>query len=215
MLLPALRRAGASLALVLLLTAEAVGAAPSILPVASIQQLVQVGPDAFRWQTVCTAFSIDEKRGLFMTAAHCLPEVTGQLTLDGHVAWVVYQNADLDLAVLESRGAVRPAMVPCVANAALGDEVIAIGHAYGFPVAQARRGHVAAPYMELPIAQGSAESKWFMVVDFALIGGMSGGPMISLDGCVVAINQQGNDAIGLGKPIEVIMAATRQFWTRP
>lgn len=212
-----MRRLLAALALAVMLVSPATAAAPSLSPIASIQHYVQVDAQGTKdWRTVCTAFSIDEKRGLFMTAAHCLPEPGASLTLDSQIAWVVYQNDALDIAVLESRGAVRPQLVPCAQNAGVGDVVVSIGHAYGLPTPMARVGHVAIAYAEIPFAAGG--SGHFMVIDTALIGGMSGGPMLSIEGeapCVVALNQQANAVTGLGKPIEVIMANTRQFWARP
>ena len=207
MTIPApLSRVTAALVLALSLSAQATLAAPPVTPVASIEQPREDGV----WGTVCTAFSIDQQRGLFLTAAHCLAE---NMTLDGQIAWVVYRNEKLDLAVLESRGAYRPALKPCAENAKVGDMVVAVGHAYGLPVLSARIGHVAIAYAEIPFAQGG--TNFFMVTDFALIGGMSGGPMLGETGCVIAINQQGNAMTGLGAPIEVITAATRQFWARP
>ena len=150
----------------------------------------------------CTAFSINESRRLFMTAAHCNGE---NLTLGGEIAWSVYFNEAEDIMVLQSEGIVKPALKPGKLPK-VGQDIASIGFGYGFKEPMFRTGRVSkvqAPFDDI----GE-----FMETDFSIIGGMSGGPMIDQDGKVIAINQRGNMQISLGKNIRQILELTRQYW---
>jgi S1-C subfamily serine protease len=154
-------------------------------------------------RTVCSAFSIDEQRGLFMTAYHCLGEA---LTLDGHIAWTVYAHRDLDLAVLETRGVRKPALVPGPA-AVVGQPIAAFGWGYGLNEPLFRTGVVSAVGLVIPELSGA-----WLTTDFSLVGGQSGGAMVDAEGRVISINLMGSSAVGLGRSITDILAATAPFW---
>jgi S1-C subfamily serine protease len=183
------------------------------LSTVSMQNVVTGEDGIQRYETVCTAFSIDEARGLFLTAFHCLGEVQNY-RLDWQMAWVVYQNPSLDLAVLQTMGVKRTALKPRTAPIAAGLPIAMFGHAFGFEVPTLRPAWVSHPYMLIvPIkAQFPTLDGRFMVVSIPPIGGMSGGPIVDTEGRVVAITQMGNIYMGLGQPIEVILEATGPFW---
>ena len=179
---------------------------------ASVQNLVTDEAGVESLQTVCTAFSIDEQRGMFMTANHCID--SKQIRVNWSIAWVVKADVALDLAVLQSPGVRLPALKPYTGIILAGMDIAAFGHAYGWELPLFRAGHVSHPYMLVPEvkAQFPHLDGRFMVTDFALIGGMSGGPIVTPDGFIISINQMGNGVQGLGQPIDVILKATAGFW---
>ena len=157
--------------------------------------------------TACSGFAIDAQRQLFMTAAHCRGE--GRVGVNHEIAWVVYENATLDLMVLQSVGVSVPALTPRTEPITTGLAVAGVGHAYGFELPQMRTSVVSHPYMMIPPLK-----RFFLVFDQAPIGGQSGGPIVDASGNVVGIIQMGNAYTGLAQPIEVILKASSAFWAR-
>ena len=155
----------------------------------------------------CSAFAIDEHRNLFMTANHC----TGaNMKVDGFPASVVYVSLEHDLAVLVCYGVNMRALKPSTQPILRGTPLAAFGYGYGWLKAMFRAGSVAIPSIQLNEIGGD----FYLITDFALVGGMSGGPMVDNEGNVVSINQLGNAEVGLGRPLDVIMAATAPYWER-
>jgi S1-C subfamily serine protease len=122
---------------------------------------------------------------------------------------VVYRNVPADIAVVETRGVRLPALQACARDLEEADVVAAVGFAYVLSVPFVRHGHVSVAHAIIPDAD---PNRFFIVTDMPLIGGMSGGPMLSGAGCVAGINQMSNNTNGLGLPVEVITALTGQFW---
>jgi len=132
--------------------------------IASVQHVI-TGEDGMQSrQTVCTAFSIDKNRQLLLTAAHCLADA---LTVDGQIAWVVYVNPELDVAILQAPGVRREAIAPRVAPVYVGLEIVAVGHAYSYEVPMVKAGLVSNPYMLIPELKLS-----FLIVTTGFVGGM-------------------------------------------
>lgn len=177
----------------------------------SVQEMVTDEAGIQSVQTVCTAWSIDEQRGMLVTAFHCIGD---GMRVNWQIAWVVYANPTLDLAVLQSPGVRLPALKPRTRPILAGLSIAGFGHAYGWEVPLFRAGHVSHPYMLVPPVKDAYPTLdgRFLVTDFAPIGGMSGGPMLDVEGKVVSITQMGNGVQGLGQPIDVILRATAGFW---
>jgi S1-C subfamily serine protease len=157
----------------------------------------------------CTAFSINEQYGYFMTAAHCLNNGTTEtLTLDGFPARLLYREVMLDLAVIAA-DLHKPAMVPSAAVLRKGDEIATLGYGYGLHDSLFRAGHVANPLVDL--AQFELPNLW-LAFDNGYIGGMSGGPVFDRDGYVVGLVQLSDEYSGFGITIATILEETSAFW---
>lgn len=150
----------------------------------------------------CTAFSVDDRRQAFLTAAHCEGP---DLLVDDSPAVTVFYNREYDVMVLAAPAVRKPALHP--AQAQTGDAIAAYGHAYGWPIAQVRRGTVALADVGIPGLPG----RW-LVTDFHLVGGMSGGPIVDTGGRVVAMTQRSNEYSGLGRPVQDVLALTASYW---
>lgn len=159
-------------------------------------------------QTICTGFSIDEQRSLFLTAQHCKTNV---MRVDWQIATLVYEDIALDLMVLQSPGVKRPALRPRTGAVQAGLSIGMFGYAYGFESPVLRVGIVSNPEMLVPSVPAE-RNKTFMVVMPAPIGGMSGGPIVDGEGAVVGIVQMGNYWDGLSKPVQMVLKATSGFW---
>jgi S1-C subfamily serine protease len=158
----------------------------------------------------CTGFVIDANRDNILTAAHCLPPVEGGLVLvDRKLATTLWADQELDLAVIQApteKGALRPS------SRALKTGLMALsaGYAYGLTAPLMRHAMLSHPAYALPDQAGT----WLAFDSGVLIGGMSGGPFVDRDAGVIGINQLGNNQVGLGRSIAVILAHTAQFWAR-
>lgn len=142
----------------------------------------------------CTAFSINEEKRLFISANHCWSE-DGVYTSDGEKFEAVTWSAPLDVMLLRAPKLSLPALKAADRNAETGEEVMSVGYGYGLFDSLFRVGHVAAKYTDVNMGVP------YMATDFALIPGMSGGPMVNKDGKVISINQLTTDRMGLGVPI--------------
>ena len=187
--------------------------------------LIASAAGAFEWQTVaqrvqrslvslqdrngniyCTGFVIDDSKDFVMTAQHCTAHNEG-IIVDRVNAWVIWSDVDADIAVLHVPGVQRVELRPGK-QPAPGQEIAAFGFGYGLKGSgMFRSGEVSG----LEVVLEGLPGKW-LITNFALIPGMSGGPMVDSDGRVLSINQRGNDVIGLGRSIDDIIALTRSFW---
>ena len=156
-------------------------------------------------QIYCTGFVINNEENYVLTAAHCVDHTLG-LVVDKKFAWVVWQDKEADLAVIEAPAVNRPELKPGQ-SPVRGEGIASLGFGYGFSEGMFATGQVSSVGQVVDGLPG----KW-VVINFALIPGMSGGPTVDMDGKVVMINQRGNDVIGLGRSIDDIYKMTEEFW---
>lgn len=143
---------------------------------------------------VCTAFSINDLRDYFLTAAHCFGE---KMTVGGHEARLVLYDASADLMVLMVP---ESGEVPAIQMAKLrncpdgtrdyvcqGQEVGGMGYGGGGLIPLFKAGPVMYPDALIPEWFGEKEHQ--MLVGWWWIGGMSGGPVVNQDGKLVSIVQ--------------------------
>ncbi len=143
----------------------------------------------------CSAFSIDVRK--FVTAAHCIGE---SMKVDGHPAFVIAQDKQLDLALLVA-DYVRPALM--VRNTPLQREEHTIGLGYGFSWLYPTITHHQVMILDFSPWPEVMPGVWY---SGAFIGGMSGGPVIDGDGVVVGVVQRGSDVVGYGVNAATLLA---------
>ena len=151
----------------------------------------------------CTAFSIDSANGFYATAAHCLTIESGEaMWLDGAPLRVVFKDERLDYAVLRS-DVRRPALKR--ASVQPGQEVAAFGFGQGYPMF--RVFTVSTPEL------ADKDGRWFGM-DKAVVGGMSGGPIIDRSGRVVGVVQLSDVFTGWSRTIQSLYATAPIYWER-
>lgn len=161
---------------------------------------------------LCSAFSVNEDKAYFVTAAHCYGPV---LVVGSHYATMLYFSESLDLMVLSIPGVPRKA-IRAGKQAVNGQDIAAIGYAEGLELA-IRTGSVQRADHLRTLCIGdmfgcTPITARFMETDFALIGGQSGGPMVDRNGRLVSVNQAGNGIMALGRPLSVILAAVGSYF---
>lgn len=153
--------------------------APSV-PTYSVQPLQMNGSN------FCTAFSVNEAQGYWMTAAHCVDAASmmqtmlgGQMSLAGYPATVVYRDDYWDMAVVQSYFK-APALRLAPAAVRPGARITIIGFPYGVSQHVTVEGYLAA--RNLPIEDKHPSD----VLDATVAGGNSGSPVLS-GGYVVGV----------------------------
>lgn len=156
-------------------------------------------------QNTCTAFSINEHQGLYMTAFHCVGEYEeGDVaSFAGKPLDLLFTNEKLDIAIFRSE-VKRPAIRPRTSPVEVGMEVGSYGYGYGFP-APVFRTAVVSTFM-----RPSTGVEWIML-DNPLVQGMSGGPIVDRQGRLVGLNDKSDQMSGISLSINEIVRAT-QFW---
>lgn len=162
----------------------------------------------------CTAFSINEDAGYFITAAHCLSQGRpGALELDGTPVGVARSYPDLDIMVLHS-DRIRKPQVSTNHNPDKGSLAWAFGYPYGSGSgAVVRSGIVSNPRANMR-AQGNPSQDW-LVYDNSNLSGMSGGPLVDSYGNVIGVIIASNDRDSINRPIDIVIEATRSYWDFP
>lgn len=165
----------------------------------------------------CSGFSIDNKRDYMMTAAHCVASrwANEGFLVDNTIPVIVEVNSDLDVAVLYVEGMDRPELKPRTKMIKVGMEVAS----YGFAAEDGLFGHLRTGNISSITNGGPFENysaEYLKIhVDQALIGGMSGGPLVDTDGKVVTVNQLSDRSKhGAGVEIGAIYRATQKYWRK-
>ena len=173
---------------------------------AYLTMIVETEPGVFIPGT-CTAFSINEARHIYLTAAHC----TGiDMKLDGNPVGMLYRNDTNDLMVLQTVAPGKPALKPRTKDIKQGLSVASFGFGWGWDQPMIRTGIVSIA----DISPKDFGNRPHTLFDFPFIGGMSGGPIVDSDGHVVSIVQQSNtrEVAGMGQTLTVMLEATRMYW---
>lgn len=179
-----MRKLAASVLAAILLTISAVvsAAPPKIL--SSISGLQYVTRDG-SMRNYCTASKINEKQGLWLTAAHCVEEEDAAF-IQGWPVGVVESAPELDLAVLNVPRAGGKALELADKAVEFGDGVETAGYSLGFPQAYYFTGKVAHPLFVFP---DDSQGQKFTIFDMPVIGGQSGSPVVNSKGKLVSVVQ--------------------------
>ncbi len=160
----------------------------------------------------CSGFIIDRGRELALTANHCV-ELGVPFTVDGKPSYVVYARPDLDMAVVVNPGNKKPALKRRDDPVRYGTLVGALGYGYSLGSPIFKQGAIANPYVQFVARDndGLFAGPWVMT-DFPLVGGMSGGPMFDLEGKVFGVVQRTDNLTGTTRPLGDMLAATSGYW---
>jgi S1-C subfamily serine protease len=139
----------------------------------------------------CTGWSISEKNGYVVTAAHCEGD---NIQADGQDAEVRYVNPQADLMVLKIKDG-KPALAASGTEVTRGMELGAIGYGYGFMTPMAKVCHVATPDQ---VINELGPGERFLLADCNYVSGMSGGPVVDRAGKIISIVQMGDGGQGVG-----------------
>lgn len=168
---------------------------------------------------ICTTWSINARKGLWMTAGHCVLSTieteegelvkipTPDLNIDKLVAVVIKLDTHNDLAMLQAdvheRG-LRLGSYPHV-----GDEVNAYGYPGGLLAPLPTWLHVSNPFM-------TAWGRGWMVLDGAIWPGHSGSPVLDRKGKVIAVFQaHGTErftGLSLASPWDILRGFVADMW---
>lgn len=161
------------------------------------------GEDA---EKVCTGFTINEKKGYVLSAAHCLGP--NSLFVDDILAVVTFVDQEHDLLVITNLGDSHPALKYRRKPVQAGLPALALGFGYGEYDVISKIAHIANPAFEGP------DGDVWLMFDSGYVHGMSGGPVLDMDGRVMGTVQRTDDVTGAGRPLAVMLELTGKFWER-
>ncbi len=189
-----------------LLVVFAVSVAGIQVPAASIQPIQRVNDDGVN-VNVCTAFSINKAKGLWISANHCYDETD---TFAGAPIKVVAYHEPLDLMVFE--GPKVTAIKLATKAPEVGDEVYLAGYPHGSLDVLSFFGRVAGLRTRMFFAQPEYRAQ---VIDIVALGGDSGSPLMTLDGKVIGVIQQSTrTGTAWGISWVELVANAKQFWEK-
>ncbi len=154
----------------------------------SLVRVASSAEETSRDVRICSGFVVARNR--VQTAAHCLSE--GRQTIDGESATLIAVSAELDLALFSAKTN-KHSLVFAHEIPELYSEVFGLGFAFGFtePVALFSR-------VQLWNYAPTANAFPGLLTQGDWIHGMSGGPVLDLQGYVVGIMQRTHEGLGYG-----------------
>jgi hypothetical protein len=173
---------------ILIAATLAISTAAITLPKASVQPLQDLSGNNF-----CTTFSINEKKHLYGTAAHCVSEGAPVPRMFGFDVEVVGVSPEMDLAVVEARfGAPAYHLSKREMNQMLCYHdpnqcaVTALGFPLGIRDVLISSGHYIARTF---IKSSRVATKEYSLFEFVCGPGCSGGPIINAEGDIQSVVQ--------------------------
>lgn len=160
----------------------------------------------------CTGFVINVKEKLAMTANHCDPGAKGSIWADRVRAEVVAKDTKKDLLVIRMRelDPTREALPLADKNPSVGQDVMSVGFGYALDAIQFRKAAVSSSNLSIP-EEGIGGP--LIATNLAFTPGQSGGPVVDINGRVVAIVQRGDGGtLGLGVGAETIRERLGRFF---
>jgi len=154
---------------------------------------------------------IVDASGLVVTNAHVVGrDKTLKLQLidkSEHVGTVLAVKGEYDLALVRITTTTKlDVLAPCASDKVyLGEDVIAIGHPYGYSYSIAR-GILSATERSLTLPDGTDITSVYQI-DAAINPGNSGGPLMNVSGELIAINfarREGAENISFAIPVKKV-----------
>jgi len=151
-------------------------------------------------ENICTTESVNERHGLWLTAAHCVePSDNFVRVIMGKPAYVAYADPVIDLALLRSDA--KAPELRLGKRPRFGDIVNVAGYPLGL-------GQFLTTWLRISNLEYKVEDRWFLVLDGTVLPGHSGSPVLDEDGRIIAVLQAGFNAgpITLASPYKVLTA---------
>lgn len=170
---------------------------PSLFASIKPLQMIYEDPDTHisTLRNMCTVGSMNAEEHLWLTAAHCVvdpaegpegPAAPRPRYIMGDEVTKVAVDEKVDLAILRTERAVAPALALATTPPTYGDDLILIGHPFGFRAPIVTFGTVANPAMI--VEDGEKE---YMLYTTPAAPGNSGSPVLDRFGRVVSVLQVG------------------------
>lgn len=165
-----------------------------------LESVIRVSVEIQGSSGTCTAFSVDQQRGQFITAGHC---AKGPMSL-GHIAFApLDENTEADLALVQASQGGLPAL-KLGGEPRTGDATLSVGYPLSSP----------KPMLIPSLYQGQFDA-WNDGGNFAIFSGnpmvgMSGGPIVNTRGEVVSVVLGGGNPsqafqnVGFGTPYQAL-----------
>lgn len=162
----------------------------------------------------CTTFSINEVKGYWATANHCIKDDKGAVSLpyigdSGEPTKLVAEFPDVDMAVISS--SFHAPALPMASQApkssglgVKGDEVQVYGFGWGFDPPTAFWGRVANTVQ--------IEGRKFYIFDMRVWPGHSGSPVLNIAGQVISVTQISADGAAGGATYEDMSKRLSKYW---
>jgi len=159
-----------------------------------------------------------DPRGYVITNHHVVDGVREiQVTLANesrHIARLVRRDPETDLAMIKFEPS-EPLPVIKIGTSSdlmLGESVIAVGNAYGYPHT-VTRGIVSALHRSVQVSDAQHYDD-LIQTDASINPGNSGGPLLNIDGEMIGINvavRAGAQGIGFAIPVDKVMAVATEL----
>jgi len=196
-------------------------ARPSIVNIHGKKTLIEAGGDAYgeerRVNGMGTGIVIDP-RGYILTNYHVIEGVSRiQVSMaDGQqtIAQMVARDVKTDLAVIKIPvdGPLPVITIGTSSDLMLGEPVIAVGNAYGYPHT-VTRGIISALKRSVEVSDTQKYDD-LIQTDASINPGNSGGPLLNIDGEMIGVNaavRVGAQGIGFAIPVDNAMQVAAQL----
>ena len=171
----------------------------------------------FKIAGYCTAFSINDAKDYFATAAHCVQGID-KIEAGGHTAFPIFIDLTADMAVLVIPDSGDVPALKLAHEVRQGMEVYNYGYGYGWPVPMMRAGMVAVvdctPFDEAQPDLNVGADEHFMYLDMVTTPGQSGGPVVDAEGRVVTINQLGDGINSVDRTLTEVYKHLGKYWEK-
>lgn len=154
-----------------------------------------VRPLWFNHRQICTASSINQRIGLWLTAHHCVaggaPDVEDRSDPDYplHASTVVWVSVADDLAVLYTDSLRVPALALAEAGPEVGADVQYFGYPLGFTTLQFAKGYLSAKDTHVTDDDGTVDYGRHDMFGMPTCQGASGSAILDAEGRLVSVVQ--------------------------